>query len=325
MRYGKIPGIDKPVSRLIQGAMIIADGDRQGATDVILDAMEAAGITTIDTAHVYGGGSTDRGIGDWMRRRGNRDRMVIIAKGSHHNQERKRVTSFDIESDLHDTLARMGTDYVDLWMFHRDDPQQPIGPLMETLARYVEKGVIHAFGGSNWSVARVREARAFCAANSLPPFVASSPNFSLAEQIDSPWGDDCVTISGPKHADDRAWYAAEQMPVLTWSSLARGFFSGRLSRANFEQVRDQFEEHMIRCYVCEANWRRLDRVEELAAVKGVTVAQLALAWVMRQPMNLFAMVGAVTPTEIAANDAALELPLTPAECDWLDLRRDSPT
>ena len=323
MRYGSIPGIDKPVSRLVQGAMMISDGDRQAASDKILDAMEAAGITAVDTAHIYGGGGTDRALGDWMRRRGNRDKIVIVAKGSHHNAERKRVTPFDIESDLHDTLARMRTDYVDLWMFHRDDPAQPVGPLMETLARYVEKGMVRAFGGSNWTVPRIREARAWCAANGLPLFAASSPNFSLAEQIDSPWGDDCITISGPAHAADRAWYAAEQLPVLTWSSLARGFFSGRISRATFEQVRDKFEEHMIRCYVCEANWRRLDRAEELAAAKGVTVPQLALAWVMRQPLNLFALVGAFTPEEIQANLAALDLPLTPAECDWLDLRCDS--
>ncbi len=324
MRYATIPGIDKPVSRLIQGSMMILDGDRQAASDELLDAVEAAGITTIDTAHVYGGGRTDRGLGDWMRRRGNRDKMVIIAKGSHHNGDRKRVTPFDIECDLHDTLARMRTDYVDLWMFHRDDPSQPVGPLMETLAGYVKKGVIHAFGGSNWTVPRIREARAYCAAHGLPPFAVSSPNFSLAEQIDSPWGPDCVTISGPAHAADRAWYAAEQLPVMTWSSLARGFFSGRLSRATFEQVRDQFEEHTIRCYVCEANWRRLDRAEHLATAKGVSVPQLALAWVLQQPMNLFAMVGAFKPSEIADNLAALELNLTPAELEWLDLRRDTP-
>ena len=153
-------------------------------------------------------------------------------------------------------------------------------------------------------------------------FSASSPNFSLADQIDSPWGPDCITISGPKNADVRSWYAEKGLAVFSWSSLARGFLSGRISRSNFDQVRDEFEEHTIRCYVCEDNWRRLDRAEELAAEKSLTVPQLALAFVLNQPMNIFALVGAYKSEEINANLAALETELTRAEIDWLDLRMD---
>ena len=95
-----------------------------------------------------------------------------------------------------------------------------------------------------------------------------------------------------------------------------------MTRANLEQVKDQFEEHTIRCYATDDNWERLDRVGQLAREKGLTVAQIALAFVLHQPMNIFALIGAYTPAEFAANTAALDARLSPAEIEWLDLRRE---
>lgn len=150
--------------------------------------------------------------------------------------------------------------------------------------------------------------------------VASSPNFSLAAQIDSPWGSDCLTISGPENTDAREWYAHHAIAVFPWSSLARGFLSGRLTRANFESVKDQFEEHTIRCYVCDENWERLERAATLAQEKGLTVAQVALAYVLNQPMTTFALVGAYSQEELRANVQAAQCRLSREECAWLDLR-----
>lgn len=323
MRYGEIPGVGKRISRLVQGTMALHHRGDDEENFAILDASRAAGIDAFDTAQVYGAGRCDAILGRWMEARGNREEVVILAKGCHHNDARKRVTPFDMAADIHDSLARLRTGYIDLWMFHRDDPAVPVGPLVEAANEHLAAGRIRAYGGSNWSPARLQEANEYAAAHGLAGFAASSPNFSLAEQLESPWGDDCLTISGPAHEADRRWYAEHAMPVFAWSSLARGFLSGRLTRDNLEEQRGRIEEHVIRCYVSEDNWRRQERAAELAAAKGLSLPQIALAYVLSQPFESYALVASCTGEEARANAAAVECRLTPEEIAWLELRSDA--
>lgn len=319
MKYGAVSGVEKEVSRLGQGCMMLADGDGQKRSNEILDTARSCGITLFDHSHVYGGGACERAFGVWMRERGNRDELMILDKGCHPYNGEKRVTPKHIRSDVADSLERLGVDHIDLWLFHRDDPEQPVGPLVDTLADLVATGTVGAYGGSNWTHHRIEEANEYAAKHGLPLFAASSPNFSLAEQVDSPWGPDCVTISGPANADAREWYESSGMPVLTWSSLARGFLSGRLRRENFETAKHEFEEHTIRCYVTDDNWKRLDRAEEVGRRHGLTIAQVALAFVLSQPMNVFALVAAYSREEAEANAAALDVELSSEEIAYLDL------
>lgn len=317
MDYVTVPGIAKPLSRLVQGCMMFKADDPE-AGYALLDAAFERGITTFDNGHVYGGGACERVFGAWVRDRGVTDQIVMLAKGCHHNQDRKRVTPFDIRADIADTRARTGLEFLDVWLFHRDDPAVPVGPLVETCQALIDEGQIGAWGGSNWTVARLAEATAYAAEHGLTAPVCSSPNFSLAEQIDSPWGDDCITISGPAHADDRAWYANSGMTVLTWSSLARGFLAGGITRANFEAVKANYEEHTIRCYVCEANWQRQERALELAEQRGLSLPQIALAYVLNQPFSACALVGARDGSEMDSNIAALNCQLSADEIARLE-------
>jgi len=322
VRYGKIPDVRKPISRLVQGT-IYCSTDRQEESDAILDAVFARGVNTFDTAHIYGGGKNERAVGAWMNRRGLREQVVLIAKGCHHTAERRRVTPFDLSADLHDALARFDTDYVDIFLLHRDDPDVPVGPIVERLNELKAEGKVGAFGGSNWTHRRIAEANEYAEKHGLTPFTCSSPNFSLAEQIAPPW-DGCITISGPQNAEARRWYAEHGVALFTWSSLANGFFSGRLTRENFSEDTDLIPPHSVKAYACEANFKRLDRAFALAAEKGLTVAQVALAWVLNQPMNVYALVASRTPEEADANVAAVEVALTEAERAWLNLERDVP-
>ena len=126
-------------------------------------------------------------------------------------------------------------------------------------------------------------------------------------------------ISGPDGTAARSWYESEQMPVFAWSSMGRGFFSGRLTRENYAEVGDGA---CVRAFCHEQNFRRLDRARELAERKGATIPQIALAYVMRQKMNMFAIVGAENRDELVANDTTLAFELTPEECAWLNLESD---
>ena len=289
------------------------------ASFAILDACFDAGLTTFDTAHVYGNGEAERVLGRWLKTRSVRDQVVILGKGAHHNQDRKRVTPFDIRADVQDSLARLQVDHIDLYLLHRDDPEKPVGPIVEGLNQEHNAGRIGAFGGSNWRVARIQEANDYAAANGLKPFVASSPNFSLGVQAEPPWPD-CVSISGPEGGADRQWYLEHAVSLFTWSSLAGGFFSGRFQRDNLRSLREWYDQVCIRVYCQEENSQRLDRVQELANEKGVTIPQLALAYVLNQPQGIHALVGSSNPAEVAGSVAASGIALTAQEVAWLDLR-----
>lgn len=321
MKYGNVPGINKPVSRIVQGSTILDKKDEAVGFGQ-LDAAFEAGINTIDTARIYG---TDGFIGKWIASRGVRDKVVILGKGAHHNEFRKKVTPFDIGADLHDTLAAMKTDHIDLYVLHRDDPSVPVGPIVDALNQYQKEGKIGAFGGSNWTTARLKEANDYARAAGLTPFAVSSPNFSMAEQVEEPWAE-CLTISGPQYEADRKFYAEQNMPLFTWSSMAGGFWSGRFRRDNKESFeKNSYNDQLVlRCYASsENNFVRMDRAEELAQKKGVTLPQIALSYVLHYPLNIFALVAAANRNEIQANITALNTDLTAQEIAYLDLKADT--
>ena len=139
MEYGAIAGVDKPVARLVLGTMIISAREQE-RSNALLDAVFEQGGNAFDTAIVYAGGESERGLGAWMEARGNREQVVIISKGCHHNADRKRVTPFDLAADLHDSLARLRTDYVDVYLLHRDDPAVEVGPIVEAFNEHLAAG-----------------------------------------------------------------------------------------------------------------------------------------------------------------------------------------
>jgi aryl-alcohol dehydrogenase-like predicted oxidoreductase len=322
MQYGEIPGVKKPVARVIQGSTMIGGDLDETQSFALLDQVYEAGCNTIDTAHVYCGGASERIIGRWVQARGLREEVVIITKGAAHSQDRRRMTPFDITADLHDSLARLKTDSIDLYLLHRDDPEMPVEPIMDILNEHLRAGRLHAFGASNWSHQRIEAANAYACANGLEPFVASSPQFSLVESLDEPWPL-CISIGGPAGVAAREWYAQTQMPVLAWSPLASGFFSGRFRRDNLHLFGErEWDEVAVRTYASEANFQRFDRANILSAEKGLTPAQVALAYVMNQPMNMFAVIGPHSAQNFRASIEASEFQLTPEEMDWLDLKTD---
>jgi aryl-alcohol dehydrogenase-like predicted oxidoreductase len=220
------------------------------------------------------------------------------------------------------------TDYVDVYLLHRDDPDVPVGPIVKAFNEHWQAGRIRAFGGSNWTHQRIKEANEYAAQHGLQPFTASSPNFGLAEQVLDPWGPGCVTLSGPQNVEARTWYRANRMPVFAYSSLARGFFSGRITRESFapgnlEQTQETLDRACRTAYCHEVNFKRLDRAMVLAQELGVTVPQIALAYVLHSPLDVYPLVGAANGDEFAQNVEALGISLTGAQLAWLNLERES--
>lgn len=131
----------------------------------------------------------------------------------------------------------------------------------------------------------------------------------------------CITISGPANEDARAWYRENQMPVIAYSSLGRGLFSGRVKGSEPEKASQVMDPVAMRGYGCPENFERLRRCEILAAQKNCTVPQIAMAWIYRQNLNTFAVVSTTKASRMEENMEALHIALTEDEILYLDLTR----
>ena len=319
MEYTKFDGLDKKVSKFFMGTlfMFMSEKEKHFAT---WDAAYELGINAFDTARDYDSEDT---FGLWMKERGNREDIVLLSKGGHPDGDKQRITPEDIDADLKESLKQLQTDYLDIYLLHRDNPALPVGPIVEKLNEHHAAGRMKIFGGSNWTHQRLEEANEYAYAHNLVPMSVSSPNFSLAEQVQNPFAPGCVTIAGHKNEDAQKWYIANQMPVLAYSSLARGFFSGRITREMFEKHPEDIDQFCRIGYCCEENFVRLDRCKEIADEKGCTIPQIAMAYVLDSPLNAYPVIGAANRAELESSLGALKVKLTPQEVLYLELKADT--
>ena len=302
MRYQRFRPLGRDLSRLVLGTAAYEHAPLDVSLDVF-DAFRDLGGNVVDTGREYG--NAEPILGRWLRERGLADEIVVLTKGAHYDKStgRNRVNPAEITQDLEESLGALGRQSVDLYCLHRDDPDAPVGPILDTLNRHWQAGRIRAFGASNWTVDRLERAAAYAQRHGLAGFACSSPGLSLAAPQEVPWPG-CVTVHGPQA---RAWYERHQLPVFAWAALAGGFFAGIESA------------DVMRVYENADNRERRHRAATLAAHKGATGSQVALAWVLHQPFPTYALIGPRTVAELRESVAALELTLTPAELRWLDL------
>lgn len=317
MRYVQIPDVAQPVSQMILGGSSARFNSGSDVTDLIEGAL-ACGINAVDTARVYG--ESENAIGRWLKAGDRRNKIVLISKGCHPSMAfHKRVSANAAADDLKRSLEALNTDRIDIYLLHRDDESVPVGKIVDFLNRHHEEGRIGAFGGSNWTADRIAQANAYAAQHGLKGFTVSSPHYSLGRQRHDPWGNGCKTITGEKHAKEREYYSETQMPVLAWSSLCNGVFSGKLTSREWGKLQKYFGINSKWAYGCRDNRERLSRCEKIAAEKGVTVAQIALAWMLSGPINAFPIISASSPARIKENAAAADIELSEQEYAWLDL------
>ena len=301
MRYGRLPGLEKDVSRLVMGV------DNQKAMPhaaVMFDDFFERGGNCFDTAYNYGSGACERLLGQWIRSRGIRDQVVIFDKGAHTpNCYPEALTQQLLES-----LERLGTDHIDIYMMHRDNVDVPIGEFMDVLNEHLRAGRFRAFGGSNWTLERVEAANAYAEKNALACLAAVSNNFSLARMVDAPWHG-CLSASEPEW---RAWLERTGTVLMPWSSQARGFFVRG-------DAGDRSDAELVRCWYADDNFERLKRARELAESRGVEPINVALAYVLCQPFPTFPLIGPRTIGETRSSMAALAVELTGEELAWLNL------
>ena len=317
-KYTTIEGIQKKASRLVYGTgtPYFFENDPEKA-HACLDRAWEAGFRTFDTAHTYG--CSEELIGSWLSLRGVREEMVLIDKGCDPGQKGhvEELSAQTILDQVQESLDKLQTNYFDFYLLHRDDESRPVDEVVETLNQLKSDGIVTRFGVSNWRKHRILEANRYAASHGLDGFSAFSPSFSLADLAQDLFGGS-VTISGDENKDIRGWLEETQLPVFNYSSLARGYLSGKYNPASGKPIEECLNPISIAEYDSPRNRVRLQRAFELAEQKNCSATQICLAWVLNQKMNLFPIVSPGSTEHMQENMDILQMDLTEEEMKYLE-------
>lgn len=305
--------IEMNISNVVLGAAdAFAQANFESAEELLLDYVLQGG-NIIDTARHYR--TSEQTVGQLLEKHKLRDKVFILTKGCHPLREAKdvkRVNKKGIEEDVAMSLEMLKVDYIDLYCLHRDDESVPVKEIMDTLDYLVKKGYVRSIGVSNWELERIKEAQAYASEKGLTPLSFTSPNYSLAKSTKPRWPE-CVS------ANDEMieWHKKEQIALLSWSSQAGGFFSGKFSKE------DRTDEEMVECYYTENNWEKFDRCKKLAQHYQVEPIQISLSYVTSQKFPCAAIIGPMNVEELRSSLSASNIKLSKIDIEYLELKRKS--
>ena len=284
----------------------------EAASFRILDELLDRGLTFLDTADVYSrwaeghvGGESETIIGKWLKARGARSRIVLATKaGMDMGEGRVGLRAGYIAEAVEASLRRLGTDVIDLYQSHRDDPNTPQEETLQAFDRLIKAGKVRAIGASNFSAARLSEALDLAETRGLPRYESLQPLYNLYDRAG--FEDELEAVC-----------RARGVGVINYSSLASGFLTGKYrSEADFgKSLRGP---RSIPTYMNERGARILAALDVIAAEAGSAPATVALAWLMAKPAVTAPIASATSSGQIDALVAATELKLTPAQVSALD-------
>ncbi len=216
MPMRQLPGLDTPVSALALGQA----GFKSVSQSMMMnDRYFECGGNFFDTAWQYVKGDADKMLGQWLVSRGVRSQCVLLGKGAHTPNCFPEV----IGKQLHESLDRLHTDYLDVYMMHRDNPDIPVGEFIDALDEHYRAGRFHSLGMSNWSIERMQQAIDYGRKHQRVSPTMLSNNFSLAVMENPVWAG-CISS---RDAAWTHWLQTNGLALLAWSSQARGFFTDR--------------------------------------------------------------------------------------------------
>lgn len=273
----------------------------------VLDAFVAAGGVMIDTADVYSawapgnrGGESETIIGEWLTRRGVRDRVQIATK-VFMLEDRPGLSAANVRGAIDDSLRRLQTDYVDLYYAHRDDPNVEQSEYVAVFDELIRLGKVRAVGASQFRAERLSSAVEFARANDLTPFTVCQDHYNLVER--------------DYETELRDTVAALGLVEVPFYSLARGFLSGKYRPgATVDSVRAEGASEYLNT---PANLTLLNVLDDIAATHNTSVAAVALAWLAAQPTVAAPLASARTPEQLPDLIASATLTLSSEELSRL--------
>jgi aryl-alcohol dehydrogenase-like predicted oxidoreductase len=310
MEYTKLGSTGVDVSQLCLGTWRFNNETQSGEIETtreeahaLLDAFDEHGGNFIDTANGYGGGESERWIGEWLNERDREDYVVAskvygaVESRFSHNLSRK-----NIRAEIEGTLDRLDTDYLDVYYLHRWDDETPIQETLRTLTTLVEEGKVHYLAASTMAAWKLTKGLWTSDVEGLERFEATQPRFNAAD----------------KPQDFLDVCADQDIAVCPYSPLDGGFLTGKYDRdsapADSRAENDDWD-----LAFSDRQWRVLEAVESVAEEEGATPAQVALRWLVDQrAFTCVPIFGARSVEQLEENMGAIDVSLSSAQYERID-------
>jgi aryl-alcohol dehydrogenase-like predicted oxidoreductase len=303
MQKRKLGRTDLSIAPVVFGGNVFGwTADAKTAFD-LLDRFHAAGLNAIDTADVYSawaagnkGGESETIIGDWLRSRGARGAMTIVTKvGSPMGPGKKGLSARYVEQAVEASLKRLGVEAIDLYLSHWPDDSIPHAETLGAYQRLIAKGKIRWCGASNFSAAQLSAALQASRGGGLPRYEVLQPEYNLYDRsgFEGALRDLCV---------------AEEIGVITYYSLAKGFLAGKYRTA--ADLGQSPRGGGVRGYLNPRGLRIVDALASVASRHGAKSAEVALAWLIAQPGVTAPIASATSPAQVDSLIRAATLALS---------------
>jgi aryl-alcohol dehydrogenase-like predicted oxidoreductase len=317
MQFIDLPRTDLRVSNLCFGTADFGASIEENESFDLLDQFFAAGGNFLDTAAIYadwtpaGKGSSEKLLGKWLKNRS--VEAIVATKGGHPeiaSMGVSRMTKEEVESDLDHSLKNLGTETIDLYYLHRDDPTVPVAAILSFLEGFVAAGKIRYYALSNWKLTRAQEALQTANSMGITGFVANQPLWSLAEP-DLTGGDQTLA---PLTAEFRQWHTQTGFPTIPYSSQAGGYFNKIAAGKEISGALGSMHDSELTRPI---NRGRSQRIEALAKETGYNITQLVLAYLLNQPFPVIPIIGCKNPGQLADSLSGADVKLTSEQVDAL--------
>eukprot|EP00521_Asterionellopsis_glacialis_P007285 CAMPEP_0195283026 /NCGR_PEP_ID=MMETSP0707-20130614/1713_1 /TAXON_ID=33640 /ORGANISM="Asterionellopsis glacialis, Strain CCMP134" /LENGTH=448 /DNA_ID=CAMNT_0040342127 /DNA_START=192 /DNA_END=1535 /DNA_ORIENTATION=+ len=313
------------LSRLVLGTVALpkVEANCDGGADALLNHAYEKGFTRFDLARTYGLGESERLFGEWHSKSShvNRDELCLVTKGGmgkdkYGDPNRPLATRESLRSELSASLKALQTDYVDLYMLHRDDLRMDVGIFTEWMNELIEEGKVKRWGVSNWSTERIKEAHIYAAERNMQPPTANSPQLSLAVPTVQVWpSTETLSFSGFTN-ENMDWHKKNGVEVMGWESLAKGFLAvpnmwnhvtpqdvhlmhKKLEANQYELGTDEWRMARVqRAYCSPENFMRREIAKNIAFRNGLSLAQVSLLYSLSRGKHVSVLVGAELPQHL---------------------------
>jgi aryl-alcohol dehydrogenase-like predicted oxidoreductase len=311
MQKRRLGRTDLEIAPLVLGGNVFGWTADVPTSFALLDRFVGAGLNAIDTADVYSawasgnkGGESERIIGDWMDSRGNRNQMIVITKvGSPMGEGKKGLSQRYIAEAVEASLKRLRTDHIDLYLSHWPDAETPHEESLRAYESLVKQGKVRSFGASNYDAELLQASLDAAKAKGLPRYDVLQPEYNLVDRsaFEGPLRDLCI---------------AEDIGVITYFSLAKGFLSGKYRSEG--DLGKSARGGGVKAYLNERGERILAALDQVSAGRGVRQAEVALAWLIGKAGVTAPIASATSIAQIESLIRAASLTLSEDEMSALD-------
>lgn len=302
MHKRKLGASGLEIAPLVLGGNVFGWTADKDTSFAVLDAFIGAGFNAVDTADVYSrwapghqGGESETVIGEWMKSRGNRDKVVLITKVGSEMPAGKGLKAAYIQSACEASLKRLQTDHIDLYFSHFPDKDTPIAETLEAHERLIEQGKVRAIGGSNYDAAGLTQAMEAGDGKAHARYTVLQPHYNLLvrDQYEGALEDICVS---------------ENLGVIPYFALASGFLTGKYRTE--ADLKKSARGGRMKDLLQGRGPALLAAMDGVAVRHNATLAQVALAWLMARPSITAPIASATSVAQLNELTPAVKIKLT---------------